>query len=156
PRSRAWFTALRRRSGLRSFPTQYPSAPDYPGSGSLLAVSASHSPAPVPSAASPGRSANRRTPCASGSTSALQSPHPCKPVLLSCRLQSPLQSAEAGSPPAPVDIACRVPYALLVPVSLSFTGTFQAGHSTSAISSLTTFPKKPLTTLMSLRIFARS
>jgi hypothetical protein len=36
-------------------------------------------------------------------------------------------TAEADSSPAPVDTAGRVPYGLLVPVSLTFTGTFQAG-----------------------------
>jgi len=47
PCSRTWPAARRRRSGFRSFPRQYLSAPDYPGPGSPPDASASCSPAPA-------------------------------------------------------------------------------------------------------------
>ena len=65
--------AIRRRSGFRSFLRRSPSTQDYPGEGSQPDARASSSPAPTPSAASPGRPAAHRTSCASESTSTARS-----------------------------------------------------------------------------------
>src|SRR3979409_553375 len=129
--SRAWPTAQRRRSGLRSFPRRCPSTPACPGSAQLLISLTSRSPAQVPSAVSPGPPADRHTPCANESTSAPRSPLPCRLVLSSYRSPPQLRSDAAGSLPAPVDTSCLVPSQFLSCQFLTFlTGTKFAGHST--------------------------
>ena len=60
--------APRRSSGLRSFPPQYPSGSVCPTTAPPPAASTCRFLFPVPSAASPGPSSNRRTPSASGRT----------------------------------------------------------------------------------------
>src|SRR5271168_111205 len=105
---------------------------DYTPSNTWLKTSALGrpvSPAPTPSAASPGLSATRHTPCAHGSTSTPRSRFPCPPAWSSFRSQSLLRSVAADLPSAPADIFCLLPFALLVPVCLLFTGTNQARHS---------------------------
>lgn len=63
-------SALAKTERTIHFPRQGPSTQGYPGSSSPPAASAWRSPAPAPSAASPGPPANRHIPSATGSTSA--------------------------------------------------------------------------------------
>src|SRR3982074_2213204 len=115
--SRAWITAQRRRSGLRSFPRRCPSTPASPGSAPRPDASASHSPAPVPSAAAPDPPSTHQTPCANGSTSARRSQLPCRLAVTSSRSQHSLQPVAADSRSAPPYASCLVPYSTpLVPV----------------------------------------
>ena len=67
--SRACSTAHRRRSGLRSFPPQYPLRSACPTTAPSPAVATCRSLSPVLSAVAPGPSSVRRTLSASGSTS---------------------------------------------------------------------------------------
>ena len=68
PRScRAWSTAWRRRGGLRTFPRPPPSRSGYPAPDRPPAASAARSLARASSAASLGRAAGPRTPCANRS-----------------------------------------------------------------------------------------
>src|SRR5260370_26715250 len=128
--SRAWITAQRRRSGLRSFPSRCPSTPASPGSAPRPDASASHSPAPVPSAAAPDPPSTHQTPCANGNTSVRRSQLPCRLVVTSSRSQHSLQPVAADSRFAPPYASCLVPYSTpLVPVCLISTGTNRAGHS---------------------------
>ena len=65
-RPRTCSMQARRRAGLRSFPGRPPSGSACPASGPTPPGAAGRSRSPDPSAASPGRSSARRTPCASG------------------------------------------------------------------------------------------
>jgi hypothetical protein len=107
--SRAWSTAQRRRSGLRSFPRQCPSMPASPGSTPKPDASVSRSPAPVPSAVAPDPPSTRRTPCANGNRSTRRSQLPCRPAVTSSRLQHPLQPVAADSRSAPPYASSLVP-----------------------------------------------
>src|SRR5882757_7440459 len=133
--SRAWPTAQRRRSGLRSFPRRCPSTPASPGSAPRPDASASHSPAPVPSAAAPDPPSTHQTPCANGNTSARRSQLPCRLAVTSSRSQHSLQPVAADSRSAPPYASCLAPYSTpLVPVCLISTGTNRAGHSNDRLT----------------------
>src|SRR5258707_14448465 len=144
--SRAWITAQRRRSGLRSFPRRCPSTPASPGSAPRPAASPSPYPAPVPSAAAPDPPSTHQTPCANGNTSAPRSQLPCRLAVTSSRSQHSLQPVAADSRSAPPYASCLAPYSTpLVPVCLISTGTNRAGHSTfnSSFEDLTTAENGP-------------
>src|SRR6266536_2742744 len=138
--SHAWLTAQRRRSGLRSFPRRCPSTPASPDSTPTPDASASRSPAPTPSAVVPGPPSTRRTPCATGCTSARQSPLLYTPAATSCRSRHPPQPAVTGSQSVPHYASSLVPFqAPLIPVCLISTGTRNAGHSSPKRLYLTSF-----------------
>src|ERR1700733_12801659 len=118
---------MRRRSGLRSFPRRSPSTQGYPDLSSPPDASTSRSPALVPSAASPGQPADRHTPSAIGSTSALRSQLPSLPAPSSCRSLPPPESDATDSPLAQADASCLVPYALLVQCLSSPLAHFKPG-----------------------------
>jgi len=121
--------ALAKTERTIHFPRRCPSTQGYPGSGSPPDASASRSPAQAPSTVSPGRSATRHTPCASGNTSAPRSPLPCTPAP-----SSAVRYRDFDLPQQAHHLLGLVPLtsshlALLIPVSLLVTGTKQAAQT---------------------------